>query len=250
LREILPGSSLRSILGEGVMPKWSTGASAVLLTCLGPPSAGVALAQAPPPAAEQVAAARAEGDKLIAKTGHAELFENVTDGELIRIRHKLSGAICTFHTDDVDHGLEVIVRDLKPGEDVFCHANGKVGVGTGLTVARFGRKIPLDLTFEAASAAFRAEQARSGAVTEAKGAFDGPMPAGVIHVDLPPSKTVRFVVSARGGNLFARREVTQIGDWTVLSDFIVPGSPAIRDTLGRIVAMGDFKPIADAQKAP
>jgi hypothetical protein len=62
--------------------------------------------------------------------------------------------------------------------------------------------------------------------------------------------TARLTITvSKDLELFSRREVIEIGDWAVFSDFIVPRSPNLADPLGRIQAMGDFKAIADAQKA-
>jgi hypothetical protein len=214
--------------------------------------AGAAAAQPPPapaqPTPAQVAANRAEGDRIIAKTRHPELFENVTVGELAQVRHRPSGAVCNFSVDDVDHGIEVVVVDLKPTQNIQCHANGKDGVATALMVGKLSRKVPLDFAADAGKLLFTIQLNDLGTVTEAKA--DQTMGDAVVNAELPPRKVMRFMVRKPGADRFARREVSIIGDWNVASDFIAPADlPMQRDIQGALMASIEFKAIADAQKA-
>jgi hypothetical protein len=204
-------------------------------------------APSPRPVPAQLAANRAEADRIIAKTGHRELFENVSVGELARVRHKPSGAVCDFGIDDVDHGIDVIAPDAMAGargptENIRCHASGKDGMVIGQTVARLSRKAPLDLLAQVAAFAFRSELSSTGTVTEAPDTGGGQT--------LVPSKTVRFIVSNAGKDRFARREVAVIGDWNVASDFMAPAdNPGLREVQGALLAGFDFTAIAQAQLA-
>jgi hypothetical protein len=133
--------------------------------------AGAASAQTPPappqPTPEQLAANRAEADRIIARTGHPEMFENVSAGELARVRHKPSGAICNFAVDDRDHRIDVVVVNLKPTQSIQCHANGKDGVTTALLVGRLSSKVTLDFAADAGGFLFTIELRDLGTVTEA-----------------------------------------------------------------------------------
>jgi hypothetical protein len=219
---------------------------------------GVAVAQTPPPppaslepTPEQSAALHAMAERLIAKTGHPELFESATKGPFAQVRHKESGAVCMFEADDEGTAIDLTPRKADSGFDVYCHAIRKGVMVTALTASRLHDKVPLDRLFRAASQTFRAEQSRAGRVKDAAGVFSDkdPIP-GVMVTDLPPSMTARLTITvSKDLELFSRREVIEIGDWAVFSDFIVPRSPNLADPLGRIQAMGDFKAIADAQKA-
>jgi hypothetical protein len=222
--------------------------------------AGAAAAQTPPaspassgppsPTPEHTAALHAKADALIAKTGHPELFENVTEGTYAGVRHKESGAVCTFAANDAAATIDLAQRKAEPGFDIYCRATHNDILETALTVVRLHDGTSLDRLYRTAGDALRAELSSAGKVTEAKGIFEDKKPIpGVIMAELPPSRTVRLSVLVRGVDIFARREVIEIGDWAVYSDFIVPRIPTLADPLGRLQAMADFKQIADAQKA-
>ena len=218
--------------------------------------AGAASAQTPswsrpPPSPQQIAAARAEASRIIAKTGHPELFENVTDGAVAKVRHRPSGAVCDFGVDDKAHALVLIPSDATGGEGVSCHLRAVVAFTRGLTVRRMPAAPTLDALFDEGAAAFKVEQSRYGQVKAPDGLVgDMATGPGVTNPGLPPSRTVRYVILGKGGRRFARRQVMLIGDWAVMSDFTsTAGEPLAGEMLGGLLAVDDFKAVAEAQKA-
>jgi len=82
-------------------------------------AAPMALAQdtPTPPTAGQIAAARAEADRIIAAADADALFVNITGDARATVRHKASGMICTFFgSPEVDR---IVIFDGK-GNDVGC----------------------------------------------------------------------------------------------------------------------------------
>ena len=79
-------------------------------------------AASPPADPAQVARSRAEGDAVIAKAGVADLFENVTAGAPIRLRHKPSGYVCGF--DPGKPGKEIQLSRASRGATTWSAARG------------------------------------------------------------------------------------------------------------------------------
>jgi hypothetical protein len=84
--------------------------------------AGPALAQAQPATPQQVAAASAQADRLIAAADAQAWFENVTDSASPQVRHRPSGMRCTFVGSAADR---IAVFPTGPsgiaqGHDVAC----------------------------------------------------------------------------------------------------------------------------------
>ena len=73
--------------------------------------------------AEQIAAARAEVDTIIARSEAGEFFENVTTNETPQAKHTRSGMICSFTPGDPRNTIAFypVVADGPPkGDDVSC----------------------------------------------------------------------------------------------------------------------------------
>ena len=68
---------------------------------------------------EQVEAARAEADRIIAAAGAGDLFANITGNSFPTVRHRTSGLICHFRgSPEVDRIL--IFPNSPRGDDVGC----------------------------------------------------------------------------------------------------------------------------------
>jgi hypothetical protein len=75
-----------------------------------------------PAAPEEIAAARAYADQLIAKGDAAKYFENITRDASATVRHKASGMTCSFSDERYD-AIRIYPSnsDIPEGEDVACH---------------------------------------------------------------------------------------------------------------------------------
>ncbi len=108
-------------MGSG-MVKLSLAVASVLLLV------AATTARAQPPTADQIAAARAEGDALL-RTAHAEaLFVNETGAgakptAAILLRHRASGFLCMFDPGKPENQVSVF-RSLTVGADVGCTTRG------------------------------------------------------------------------------------------------------------------------------
>ncbi|HRH21381.1 MAG TPA: hypothetical protein PLE81_12185 [Brevundimonas sp.] len=114
-------------------------AFAVALAALATPAqAQITITEAEPATAEQIAAARAEADRLIAAAEASAFFDNVSEGAEPRTRHRLSGLVCRFVAGDSSNQVVVFPSPLPRGDDVGCN------VGSGdhyrtIYATRFGQ---------------------------------------------------------------------------------------------------------------
>lgn len=81
-----------------------------------------AVAQEAPATPAQIAAARAEAEAIIGAAGAADLFANVTDAAAPRVRHNLSGMVCTFTAGERRNNIRIYPNSPR-GEDVSCGTN-------------------------------------------------------------------------------------------------------------------------------
>ena len=104
--------------------------------------APVAVAQdaAPSPSPEQVAAARAEGDRIIAAAEASDLFVNITGNAHPMLRHKASGMICIFN--DAPEVNRISIYPGTRGDDVSC--NTKDAVSGAETTIYATRYVPME----------------------------------------------------------------------------------------------------------
>lgn len=87
------------------------------------PSAGRAQVTDAPASAEDLATASAEADRLIAGTGAAALFENVSSDGMAKVRHKASGLVCSYLPGAENNSLTLFPSSLPRGDDVGCNAD-------------------------------------------------------------------------------------------------------------------------------
>jgi hypothetical protein len=75
-----------------------------------------------PPTVEQVAAARAHADQLIATANAARYFENITTDAVSTVLHKVSGMTCAFSNPEYDKIAIYPAQGLiGEGDDVGCN---------------------------------------------------------------------------------------------------------------------------------
>lgn len=73
--------------------------------------------------AEQVAAAKAHADAVIARSQAGDFFVNITTGEIARVRHVRSGMVCSFAGGDDRDAISfypVVADGPRHGDDVSC----------------------------------------------------------------------------------------------------------------------------------
>lgn len=73
--------------------------------------------------AEQLSAAFAEAEALIASTGAPDLFENVSSEGMPKVRHTASGLVCVFMPGAPNNTLMVFANGAPRGDDVGCNAD-------------------------------------------------------------------------------------------------------------------------------
>ena len=84
---------------------------------------GQATIQVKKASSEDLAAASAEADTLIASTGAPQLFENVSSDGLVKVRHKASGLQCTFVPGLPNNSLMLFDSEAIKNDDVGCNAD-------------------------------------------------------------------------------------------------------------------------------
>ncbi len=87
------------------------------------PSTGQTQAAVESPSSQDLATASAEADRLIAGTGAADLFENVSSDGMAKVRHKASGLVCSYLPGAENNALALFPSDLPRGDDVGCNAD-------------------------------------------------------------------------------------------------------------------------------
>lgn len=120
--------------------------------------APVATAQdaAPPATAEQVAAARAEADRIIATAQAGDLVVNITGNAHPMVRHKASGLICIFN--DAPEVNRISIYPGPRGDDVSCSTKDEpTGAETTVYATRYD---PMPTEQEALTYSVRAVKQR------------------------------------------------------------------------------------------
>ena len=84
----------------------------------------------PAPPAEQVAAARAEGDRMLSEAGARDLFDNETKSRpglaIIVLRHKASGFVCLFDPGQAANNV-VVYPNVHRGDAIGCNTQTRTG---------------------------------------------------------------------------------------------------------------------------
>lgn len=159
---------------------------------------------APKATAEQIAAATAEADAVIARFGVADLFENVTDSNVPKIRHRASGLRCGF-----DPGTEISVQiydGLPRGDDISCGTT-TLGITQTLYATRYPQKPTALQIVQSSLVAMKQhfKNLKDYTGTSVSMQRDG--------AGLPKMITARLTGKLGGKAVFTRSSAVVVGDW-------------------------------------
>ncbi len=182
-------------------------AAALLLTPLVASAAPAASADKPAPAtAEQIAAARAEADRIItAEPGASQWFENVTDSALPAVRHKPSGLECSFEPGSSFNSVGLF-DGAAPGENASCHTQ-ILGIDLSIYAARYTAQPTLQQSFDSNVATIRNR-------FPSLRPYEGPS-VSVTSSALPTSKQAKFIFRSEHGDAYTGLTIALVEDWTV-----------------------------------
>jgi hypothetical protein len=203
--------------------------SIAVVLAFGLASSGAAEAQGlliekTPATAEQIAAAKAEGDRLIA-AGHGEgVFVNETTGVIVQVRHPQSGLVCQFIPGAPRNAVTVYSGgDVPRGDDVGCGHNLNQVVMTTFvtrypkpkTVAEVLRESMADIPRNMSDLA---RFTGNSVNVEAQ-----PAPA------IPPKDrtVIRLTATFQGRPVFTRTAAAQCGAWIVAQRVTAPVDAAL-----------------------
>jgi hypothetical protein len=182
------------------------------------------------PTTAHLAEASAEADALISGTGLPDLFVNVSRDGMVRIRHKVSGLVCSYLPGAQNNSLMVFDQgDGQPGDDVGCNADfGEVFLTYYAT--RYGPG------YSAADSARDAANAIRNRWPDAR-PYEGAMavvepPAGVTESEyaallIGPEASPRYAhaLTAKVGEWIFKQRMTGDGDQqSIMSNQIVAGA--------------------------
>lgn len=124
----------------------------VLIAALLAAPAAVAQEAGRPASAEQIAAARARADAIIAAANAGAYFDNISDSETPLVRHRASGLTCLFSPSDPRDAINfypAVAGGPPHGDDVGCATWwGKTFVSSFAT--RYPQQYPADTLFSSA----------------------------------------------------------------------------------------------------
>ncbi|EJL37890.1 hypothetical protein PMI01_00428 [Caulobacter sp. AP07] len=183
--------------------KWMT-----MLACVAALAATPALAQTEP-TAEQLAAKRAaaktEGDALLAKAGAAAFFDNLSDSKDetgVILQHKGSGLYCIFNPGRTDS--EVVL--FKPdGTDVGCNS---VTFADSRTVYATRSSQTLNQALEQSVAALKIKHPKAKPY---RGKTSNLVAMMTATGKIPPSRTERFI----DGGTYESVSVAVVDGWEI-----------------------------------
>ncbi len=118
-----------------------------------------------PPTVEQIAAARARGDAMIAATGAPDLFLNVTEDDTPRVLHRPSRLLCYFDQDAAGGRIEIGAGEHR--EDTVACITGGGDVTRRLSASRAGGTGAAEDRAQATVAALRSAHPGAGPVGKA-----------------------------------------------------------------------------------
>lgn len=194
--------------------------AAALLLC------GPAMAADATPDSAKVAAARTATDEAIARFGVADYFENVTQGEMGRLRHKGSHLVCLLDPDGSD--LVVTINpSATPGDDVTCSST-VVGQETWQAARSASTPSIKDALMTAVDAAKqRVDKFKP---------YRGPVMNATAELSKDvPLATARFVGRLDGKPVFVRVSVFILNGWVYTETLVAPeGDAGPADLLGEL----------------
>jgi hypothetical protein len=209
-----------AMIGRLAIAVWMAGASMALAQQ--PP----AVPKPPPATPGQIAAAKANGEQLIARTQVGDLFETVPGSPSTAIRHKASGLVCNFTNNDPVGSIQIYPGKPR-GDDISC--GSKIG---DFIITLYATRIagPADVQ-DLMRPVVAAIQARHADLKPFTGHDVAKMTA---PFPMPASTTARFVYSENGQDWFTRASLAVSNGWVIEERETAPLEHAIagQDVIG------------------
>lgn len=202
-----------------------------------PRAAPGASAPSAPQTPEEVAAAKREGDRIRLPSSNQSLFDNITDGAVIALRHRPSGLVCQF---DLGAANAILVG---PGAGTTKRADA-VNCLTSLGPLEDTLSVmPNDEGLTARQALERAV-AEIGSLYSTLRPFAGNSVAMKADPSLPAHVAARLTTAPGSGQEYVYASAAVVGDWIVLEKVAGPVAEATTsDLMGElrmITAVGDL----------
>lgn len=163
-------------------------------------------------------AAWREAQTLIDGSGAPELFENLSVGNDMRIRHKASGLVCVYSPGEQSNSLRLF-PGLPQGDDIGCNADAG-NIYMTVYATRYQPAISVDEAIESAANGIR------NRFPDAR-PYSGP----VLEPDVPDSigepSYVAFLVGQGERTLYAHARVAKVGEWIFKQRMSTPEAMAL-----------------------
>lgn len=178
---------------------------AVALAVLGGPAAAqISITSAAPATVEEIAAARAEADRLITQAGAQDLFENITGDARPTVLHRASGLVCRFQAGAAGNAIALYPAQTAVGDDVGCNIPTD-GVSITHYATRYAEATSAEREAHLAVASIRE---RVGQVRPHEGeTVSGGSP------DLPVTYMARLEVTVDGRDLYTHVATAEVQGW-------------------------------------
>ncbi len=236
-------------------------AAALLVAALSP-GAAAALSPVPPPATpappaqpkpraatpEEIAAAKAEAEALLQRTGLGDVFEAIEDGKAPAVRHKGSGLVCAL-SGEADGGLHIFPGSAR-GEDISCGSR-LLNIAITMYATRYPRQPTaqqvVDNSIEAMKLHIKKLKPYTGMSLNVSAGADA---------GLPKPVTVRMQGKIDGGDVYTRSSAVVIGDWVIAQRVTSPLADSVTADLIAEIKLGAAvmrlagEPPVDAPPAP
>lgn len=194
-------------------------AAAVITAMVGPAAAQISIEPAVPATLEQVTAAYAEADRLINEADGGAFFDNVSEGDEPRARHRLSGLVCRFELGHPENEISIFPSPVTRGDDVGCNV-GRGERSRTLYATRYGAfNISPEQAFE--MGVFAIQQWHPDARP-----FDQPL-ATASRNGATPTRIAGFLVA----DGYTQVQVAHVGDWSIKERLTQPQPPAMEEQL-------------------
>ena len=194
---------------------------AVVVALLAPGTAAAQISMAPaePATAVEIAAARAEADRLIAAADAGDVFENVSEGREPRARHLASGMVCRFQMGEEQSLIMVFPSPVPRGDDVGCNV-GAGDTSRSIYATRYG---DLDVS---------PQQAMDLAIYQIQQRFPDARPyeqpvVTITREGAEPSRIAAFSID----RAYTQVMIADVGDWSIKERLTLPEAPSMEAQL-------------------
>ena len=194
------------LLGRRAAAAPSTALEADWAALLADRAAPSALAPAPRPAAATPEEAQAQAARLLARAEAGAWFEVARDGPGVALRHRASGAVCTFEPGVAENEVTVL-NHPPPGSDLKCVTRALDAV-----VSTFVSHLEPAPTLKAAFDSFVSE---IRTVHPDAKPFVGTSADVKPNAGAPETLTARFTYAREGRPVFSRLQVAMLNGWIV-----------------------------------